>query len=188
MENLKLSNSVLEQLAFDLVGEMAEVAKHQAIIDNIKQIIVNEKTRVIKDYVKGKMFRFFNKKCIVLEVKPIKMEDGFMVLMTLAEEPKSATKNLKLTRKEAELLDQYFEYFDYSRHYFDEGWEKSTLAVANKLDKLKNNIRLVNTQFWSFDFDMAIEPSFFKETGITVGGRDSNGMLLTLEDVVIRDL
>lgn len=51
MENLKLSNSVLEQLAFDLVGEMAEVAKHQAIIDNIKQIIVNEKTRVIKEVV-----------------------------------------------------------------------------------------------------------------------------------------
>lgn len=187
MENSFISNQVCELLAHQMVEAQAEVLKHEAIVKNIRQTIVDKKVEVIKDIVTGKLFRIKDKTMIVTSVEGHETENGILVIMKYAQEPDSAVVGLTLTRRELNLFSDYREAFTRYVDSFDRDWIYRAEIAASNLSLLKNGIKLTDLHFCSFSFSEARNPEFYEKTGVYVGYEYGVSVKrLMLEDVVTK--
>ena len=168
MSRVIYSNQVCGLLAQQLVEEQAEVVKHEAVVKEIKKAIISRKVEVVSNLVEGRVFDFDNKQTIVFDVDSYEVEGGFYIELTFGQIPTSAIWGVQLTKKESELMDQYAKALDHCSHCFQSDWYKIASRTANALADLKNGIRLIERSTYGFNFDDAIDPDFFKKTGITV--------------------
>ena len=187
METIILSNSVCELLAQQLVTEQAEVVKHQGTVNIIKQTILEKKTEVVKRMVRGRMFKFEGKLVIAMNVNSYESEKGFVITLTFAEEPLSATRFISLTKREKDLLNQYSESFKHCRQGYDSYWEREASRLGYDLGILKHRISLIEHCCREFSFDEAKEPDFFKTTGILVNEfKGCSSRMLMLEETTVK--
>lgn len=168
MAKVIYSNQVCGLLAQQLVEEQAEVVKHEAVVKEIKKAIISRKTEVVSNLVEGRVFNFDNKEVIVLKVDSFEVEAGFFIELTFGQLPASATLDVQLTKKESELMDQYAKALEHCCRCFQNDWYSIASRAANALVDLKNGVKLIERSMYGFDFDDAIDPDFFKITGITV--------------------
>ena len=168
MEKSNISIKTCELLAKLLIEEQAEALKHEAIVKDIKKTIMDKKMEVVSNLVEGRVFEFDNKETIVFDVKSFEMKGRFYIELTFGQLPASATFGVQLTKKESELMDQYARALDHCCHCFQSDWYSIASRAANALADLKNGIRLIERSTYGFNFDDAIDPDFFKKTGITV--------------------
>ena len=168
MAKVIYSNQVCGLLAQQLVEEQAEVVKHEAVVREIKKAIIDKKMEVVSNLVEGRVFEFDNKEAIVFDVDSFEVKGGFFIELTFGQLPPSATLGLQLTKKESELMDQYAKALDHCCHCFQSDWYNIASRAANALADLKNGIRPIDRSMYGFNFDDAIDPDFFKKTGITV--------------------
>ena len=185
----KNNNSIktCELLAQQLIEEQAEALKHEAIVKDIKKAIMNKKMAVVSNLVEGKVFQFDNKRVIVLDVNYHESGNCFYVGITFGEIPSSATTGLKLTKKESEVIECYAYALDHCSRHFEKDWYLLAADYANYLAKLKNGIKLISHSLYRFDFDEAIEPDFFKKTGITINQfQGCSNKKVLLEETIYR--
>jgi hypothetical protein len=168
MAKVIYSNQVCGLLAQQLVEEQAEVVKHEAVVKELKNAIISRKVEVVSNLVEGRVFDFDNKQVIVLDIDSYEVDDGFYIELIFGELPTSATLGFQLTKRESELLSKYTYAIDRCSRNFDRNWYIRANDVANELANLKNGIKLIERSLYGFNFDDAIDPDFFKKTGITV--------------------
>ena len=171
MDKVFVSNQVCEQLARQLVEEQAEMLKHKAIVEGIKQAILQKKTEVIKEKVAGKLFRLSKMSALVLDVFGTDLENDFAITFRFVESPDSILRNQhQFTRKEKVLIDDYTSAFcEYTKHPSRDA-ERKLYNISNHLELLKHGIKPVTLGFRRFSYDEAAEPEFFEKTGIEVDG------------------
>ena len=188
MTNRNLSNQVYELLAQQLAAEQAEVIKHEAIVESIKQSILNKKLDVIQRVIGGKLFRHEGKRFIVLYESAYDTESGISVIMSFCEDPDDYLDGAGgLTKKEIDLLGKYKVAFSHCIWNQDADWRIELFGASNQLARLKNDIRLIKTMFWEFSYDEACDPEFFKRSGITLGTATGVGCKrIMLEDTIIK--
>lgn len=187
MENSFISNQVCELLAHQMVEAQAEVLKHEAIVKNIRQTIVDKKAKIIKEFVFDKLFRIKDKEVIVTKVEARESDNGILVILKYAQNPDSAVKGLELTRKELQLFSDYREAFARFVDSFDKDWARKAEIAASNLSLLKNGIKLTDLHFCSFSFSEARNPEFYEKTGVYVGYEYGVSVKrLMLEDVVTK--
>ncbi len=187
METIILSNSVCELLAQQLVTEQAEVVKHQGAVNIIKQAILEKKMEVVKRLAQGRMFKSEGKMVIVMKVNSYESENGFVITLTFAEEPVSATRFISLTKREKDLINQYSEAFKHCRQGFDSYWEREASRIGYVLGTLKHGVSLIDHRSQEFCYDEAKDPDFFRTTGIFVNEfKGCSSRMLMLEETTVR--
>lgn len=170
METKVYSTLVYEQLARQLATEQAEVVKHQAVVDGIKQAIFDKKKDLIMHKIEGRSFKWGGKKVVAIETRIYQDADGLSVYVSFAEVPSGITRKDVLTKKEKEVCDLYAAAFDdYLSACGDDEAKKKVIKVANLLSLLKHHLRLIHFRVWSMKYDEAVDPDFFKKTGLGTG-------------------
>lgn len=185
----QFTNNVNSLLAQQLIEEQAQVAKHQAIIDEIQNRIIDEKMNLIREVVRGRMFRVIDKTYAVIGYHASNTKVGFYVVLDLAENPDTATVGIELSEKEEELMEEYRKFFDGYYWSSDDRWEKGVMQTAMKLTAMNDELQLLDVLTCEFDYSEATNPSFFERTGVEVGGFNAErGEARTLEDAVEKRL
>lgn len=183
------SQNVCQLLAEQLIYEQAEVQKHEALVDNIKQTIIDMKMKVIMEFVKGKLFNIGGKKFAVINISVVKIPNGAYVVVNLAQEPMSAVEGLELNEKEAKLMSDYKEVFDFYQYTPDDQWDVEISKSAIALAEQEHELHLLDSIECEFDFADATEPEFYTKTGVYIdSNKGTNGEKLMLEDVVVRNI
>lgn len=180
------SQNVCRELAEQLIKEQAEVQKHQALVENIKQTIIDMKMKLIMKFVKGKLFEIKGKKFAVMNISVVDIPNGVYAVANLAQEPMSAMEGVELNEKEAMLMADYKEVFDFYRFTPSDQWDIEITKPAIALGEQEHGLLLLDTIECEFDFSDAIEPEFYTKTGIYIDGyRATSCDKLMLEDVVV---
>ena len=170
METNIYSNSVCELLAQQYATEQAEVLKHQAIVESISKTIFDKKKEIIKRIVNNYFFNFDGKVYSALDLDFGECANTLIVSITFGEDPVYIDQE-GLTRRETELLKQYWKEFDRSIDFKDKEAGHHAVRAAEDLCWLKNRISLLKHEAYAFNIDHAVKPGFFEETGIRIWTR-----------------
>ena len=179
------SNQVCELLAKQLVEEQAEMMKHEAVINNIKQAIVDKKVEVIKNKLHYRGVKYDGGVYYLAEINSHIEGTKFIIEIGMLVDPKSITKDYTLSPREKDLLQEYKErYLYYSSNL--NSYHEEIRGMMRKMYRMKNSIILLAYFHHTFNFDEAIEPDFFKKTGFTTGRFKSyTTHEETLEDCIV---
>ena len=105
--NKEYSLELCKQLACELVTEQAEVVKHQAIIETIKDAIVKKKQQVIEQRLLGKMTNILRYDHLVLDIDVEKQDESILVSVTFGLDPDEVIKIYgPMTRNEKSEFEQ----------------------------------------------------------------------------------
>ena len=187
-----LNKLVAEQLANELVQEMAELEKRQAVVNSIKEKICNMKKLIIGNLVEDSVFRIEGKKQIVLHHSFQTYINTMEVEMTFGIMPEEVLKMYpKLTKKEEELLGEYKKSFDRCCYGMLQEAGLKAEEIARKIILLRNRINLTNRIVWQIDLGSATEPGFFESSGLEIRNiykniSVSNNEKITLENYKVR--
>lgn len=181
--DISLTKGLCEQLAKELLKEEAEVLKHEAAIKNIKQIIVEKKKELIKDYID---FCHYNIKgmeseIVYFKLSPENTNADYMVLDAyLAALPSSIPSNIEMTPAETRMIEKYKKAFSkYHKDRTDENGCK-IVKLARALFSLKHGIDLFHHCHNIIDFDEIANTEFFDHTDIKI--LDRFGHIVNIED------
>lgn len=176
------SNKVYQLLIQQLATEQAEVVKHQAVVDGIKNRIFEAKKSLIMDKILDDAFLIDGKKVYAIEVQVDQKENEISVFVRFAVSPEYAIQEgIILTKREAELFAEYREAFEQYLHSVDGTIIERLINLAYSLIRLKNHVSLYDYQSWDFPYEDADQPDFFKRTGLTTGeykGYTTNQLML----------
>lgn len=162
------SNQVCELLAKQLVEEQAEVMKHEAVVDKIKQTIVDKKVGVIIDKLHYMGVKLDKNVYYIAEIYSCIKDTTFTIEIGMVVAPKSISENYTLSPREKALLQKYEEKFpDY--HSFLNAYGEEIRGMMHQMYRMKNGISLLAYFHHTFNFDEVTNPDFFKKTGFTTG-------------------
>lgn len=162
------SNQVCELLARQLVEEQAEVMKHEAIINNIKQTIAEKKVEVIKDILYYSGVKYGDGVYYLAEIYSRIEGTKFIIEIGMVVDPESIKENYTLSAREKALLQKYEDKFpDYQSCL--NCYHEEIRDMMHKMYRMKNGITLRSYFHHTFNFDEATDPDFFKKTGFTTG-------------------
>ena len=176
------SSEVCEQLACDLVTEQAELLKHQALVNRLKERLVEGKSQLIRKLILGKSFMISGKKRTVLNLEFEETDGILKVWATIGLDPDEIKLPANMTRRETELFWCYKDYFQICYDDLDGQAGQEFLSLADKIHALKNHIHLKYTTEWLIDFSNATTPGFFGQSGLEIHTKDGYYML---EDLIV---
>ena len=168
MAKEKYSNQVCELLARQLVEEQAEAMKHEAVVNNIKQTIVDKKVEVIKKMLHYRGVKYDDGVYYLAEIYSCINGTTFTIELGMVIDPKSIIENYTLSARENVLLQEYKERFPCYRSNLN-SYHEEIGSMIGKMARLKNGILISACIHHTFNFDEATDPDFFKKTGFTTG-------------------
>ena len=176
------SNQVCELLAKQLVEEQAEVMKHEAVVDNIKQTIVDKKVAIIKGILLHRAVKLDGGVYYLSEIYSHIDGTTFTIEIGLVISLSSISRNYTLSPREKVLVKEYEERFPY---YISDlnNYHEEIFGMMRKMVRMKNRINLSTGIHRTFRFDDATDPNFFKKTGIVMGSYDG----ISSREVMIED-
>ncbi len=181
--NIELSKGLCQQLAKDLVKEEAALLKHEAAIKNIKQLIVEKKKEVIKEYTD---YCHYNVQGMESELVYFKLYTGYyndeylFVEAYIAALPDSIPADIVMTHAEARLIEKYKEAFNVYHEDRTEENGRKIIELAYSLFRLKHKIDLIHKSRKTIEFDEIANTEFFDRTDIKI--RDRYGYEVQIED------
>ena len=180
------SNQVCELLARQLVEEQAEMMKHEAVINNIKQSIVDKKVEVIKNKLYFMGVKHDDGVYYLAEIYSCISDTTFTIEIGMVVDPKSISENYTLSPREKALLQKYEDKFpDY--HSCLNCYHEEIRGMMSQMYRMKNGITLLAYFHHTFSFDEATNPDFFKKTGFTTGRFQSyTAREQMLEDCIVK--
>jgi len=175
------SSQVCEQLACELVTEQAQLLKHETLVNELKEKIVEGKKQIIKKLILGKEFLLEGKRMIAIKISFFERMDDMEVTVTMGLEPDECIMPNSVTKREQRLIDLYKDSCYSCKEYQDENSGSDASYWADRLLRLKNH-HLLTQCFWGrIDFANATTPGFFEQSGIVI--HEENGYYM-LEDLV----
>lgn len=180
-KDLFFERQVCERLAHELVTEQAELLKHEAIVNTMKAKIVEGKEQLINSLIGGKTFKALRGKRTALEITYYEEPDSLMVVVTFGRDPNDVVKDVRLTRSEKALIEDYDDLRRCCAYGFSDGDGIDAIRIARKLEVLKHHIYLVYPCVWKIDLENPGNSDFFKRSGLDV---EMDGKDLMLEDLV----
>ena len=162
------SNQVCELLARQLVEEQAEAMKHEAVVNNIKQTIVDKKVEVIKKMLHYRGVKYDDGVYYLAEIYSCINGTTFTIELGMVIDPKSIIENYTLSARENVLLQEYKERFPCYRSDLN-SYHEEIGSMIGKMARLKNGILVSACIHHTFNFDEATDPDFFKQTGFITG-------------------
>ena len=179
------SSEVCKQLACELVTEQAEVVKHQAIIETIKDAIVKKKQQVIEQRLLGKMTNILRYDHLVLDIDVEKQDESILVSVTFGLDPDEVIKIYgPMTRNEKSEFEQYKLEYEHCRRKYDMDNAYEAIFAANRLRTLKNHICLTEDCQWHIDYSQATTACFYQNSGLYTSNYKGN----SVETVLLEDL
>lgn len=181
------SQNVCRQLAEQLLEEQTQVHLHEAVVNDIKKRIINEKMKSIRKIVGSKLYCIVGKKYMVTNIHMVETDNGGCAVLSLAWEPNSAEEHIKdFNEKEAKLMSEYRETFDFYKYMPNDNWEIELSKVAKALAMEEHGYHLLDVLTSDFDFCEATTTEFFEKTGVYIDDyRGTSCDKLMLEDVVV---
>jgi hypothetical protein len=175
------SSQVCEQLACELVTEQAQLLKHETLVNELKEKIVEGKKQIIKKLILGKEFLLEGKRMIAIKISFFERMDDMEVTVTMGLEPDECIMPNSVTKREQRLIDLYKDSFYSCKECHDENSGSEASYWAHRLFRLKNH-HLLTQCFWGrIDFANATTPGFFEQSGIVI--HEEKGYYM-LEDLV----
>jgi hypothetical protein len=170
MDTKVYPKEVCEQLARELVKEQTEVAKHQSMVEGLKNAIFEKKKDVIMRKIDGRSFKLNGKKVVAVKISLYHDPDGLSVWINFVENPFcTLIRSYELTTKEKKLFHAYVKAFEkYQKQFYDEDVKKRLLDVIDELSKLKHQLKMGFVRVWSMTYDEALDPDFFVKSGLHV--------------------
>ncbi len=183
-----LNRLVAAQLANELVQEMAELEKRQAVVSRIKEKIYTMKKIFIRNLVEGSVFRIEGKKQIVLHHSFQTYINTMDVEITFGIMPEEVLKMYpKLTKKEEELLGEYKKSFERCCYGMNQEEGFKAEEIARKIKLLRNRIDMTNRIVRKIDLGSATEPGFFESSGLEIRDINQNRSLFHTEKIMLED-
>ena len=179
--NLYFSSEVCEQLARELVTEQAELLKREALVKTMKAKIIEGKEQLINSLIGGKTFKARSGNRTALEITYYEEPDSLMVVVTFGRDSKDVVKDVRLTRREKALIEDYEDLRRCCANGFKDGDGIDAISIAEKLGVLKHHIYLVYPSVWKIDLSNPDSNDFFKRSGLDTKMDDKN---LMLEDLI----
>lgn len=166
-----LTREVCELLAQQLVNEQATLVKQEAIVESLIETLKEKKKSMIEKMLDGRFFKFDDSKVLAIAVEFFDWKDGMWVRACFAKTPESFPDDMtNLTKKEKSLLNQYQKLFKHCRRGFNDEACKEIQGVARELSQLKHRLFLVEWRSWSFSIEEFSSSTFFRNSGLHVGG------------------
>jgi hypothetical protein len=161
-----ISSQVCGLMAQQLAEAQAEIVKQEGVVRALKQAIIEAKTAVVKNAVKGRLFKFSGMRMKVLEMFVDETDAGMLIQLFLGAEPKSVLQKYQLTKAEQRCMNVYEDAYKNSYLQGDQSFAKTAIRAGEKLRRLKNKLELIRVAWQNIDYSEALDPKFLKGTGI----------------------
>ena len=171
-----MNQIILKQLAQDLMQEQKKLFVQKTIVEGIKDAILCKKMEVIRQKLERKYVTLYGLQGIVLNIEVNRKDDCFNVAICFGMNPETViTKGIRLTERQKELQKTYSEGYRRCRIHMSNENGAEAIIAANKLQRLKKDIRLIFHESWDIDYADAVNPDFFERSGLITGEYTGTG-------------
>ena len=148
---------------------------------------MEKKKQIIRDCFNQFVFDF-NREMLALELDFCDFENDYMTVhMFFGANPYKEPKGVKLTKREAELLEKYRKALCYLPGPYDQGKGKEARRALEELLHLKNRVCMLIHLSWEVFVSESSQPGFFDNSGLEVSGiKGMRNSKHILEDFIVR--